>query len=73
MFEMNFETNINNINYINYMEQQEKEKLQLEKVNVAAEEYLKEAGIKWEKRKLLLDKISAQIILQNYLDENPKR
>jgi hypothetical protein len=42
MFEMNFETNINNINYINYMEQQEKEKLQLEKVNVAAEEYLKE-------------------------------
>lgn len=40
MFEMNFETNINNINYINYMEQQEK--LQLEKVNVAAEEYLKE-------------------------------
>ena len=38
-----------------------------------AEEYLKEAGIKWEKRKELLDKISAQIILQNYLDENPKR
>ena len=36
-----------------------------------AEEYLKEAGIKWEKRKELLDKISAQIILQNYLDENP--
>lgn len=38
-----------------------------------AEEYLKEAGIRWEKRKLLLDKISAQIILQNYLDENPKK
>jgi len=36
-----------------------------------AEEYLKEAGIKWEKRKELLDKISAQIILQYYLDENP--
>ncbi len=36
-----------------------------------AEEYLKEAGIKWEKRKELLDKVSAQIILQNYLDENP--
>ncbi len=35
-----------------------------------AEEYLKEARIKWEKRKELLDKISAQIILQNYLDEN---
>ena len=34
-----------------------------------AEEYLKEAHIKWEKRKELLDKISAQIILQNYLDE----
>ena len=37
-----------------------------------AEEYLKEAGIKWEKRKELLDKVSAQIILQNYLDENQK-
>lgn len=36
-----------------------------------AEEYLKEAKIKWEKRKELLDKISAQIILQDYLDENP--
>ena len=38
-----------------------------------AEEYLKEAKIKWEKRKELLDKISAQIILQNYLDENPRK
>ena len=38
-----------------------------------AEEYLKEAKIKWEKRKELLDKISAQIILQNYLDENPNK
>lgn len=38
-----------------------------------AEEYLKEAHIKWEKRKELLDKISAQIILQNYMDENPKK
>ncbi len=38
-----------------------------------AEEYLKEAGIKWEKRKELLDKVSAQIILQDYLDANPKR
>lgn len=35
-----------------------------------AEELLKEAGVKWEKRKELLDKISAQIILQNYMDEN---
>lgn len=38
-----------------------------------AEEYLKEARIKWEKRKELLDKISAQIILQNYLDENSRK
>lgn len=38
-----------------------------------AEEYLKEAKIKWEKRKELIDKVSAQIILQNYLDENPKK
>lgn len=38
-----------------------------------AEEYLKEAKIKWEKRKELIDKVSAQIILQNYLDENLKR
>ncbi len=38
-----------------------------------AEEYLKEAGIKWEKRKELLDKVSAQIILQNYMDENPNK
>ena len=35
-----------------------------------AEELLKEAHIKWEKRKEFLDKISAQIILQNYMDEN---
>lgn len=41
--------------------------------SLEAEELLKEAKIKWEKRKELLDKISAQIILQNYLDEHPKR
>ena len=41
--------------------------------SIEAEEYLKEAGLKWEKRKELLDKVSAQIILQNYLDENPKK
>lgn len=35
-----------------------------------AEELLKEAHIKWEKRKELLDKISAQIILQDYIDEH---
>ena len=34
-----------------------------------AEEYLKEAKLSWEKRKELLDKVPAQIILQNYLDE----
>lgn len=34
-----------------------------------AEEYLKEARLPWDKRKALLDKVSAQIILQNYLDE----
>ena len=38
--------------------------------SLEAEELLKEAGIKWEKRKELLDKVSAQIILQNYMDEN---
>ena len=38
-----------------------------------AEELLKEAHLKWEKRKELLDKISAQIILQNYKDEHPKK
>lgn len=38
-----------------------------------AEELLKEARIKWEKRKEFLDKVSAQIILQDYLNENPSR
>ncbi len=33
-----------------------------------AEEYLKEARIPWEKRKALLDKVAAQIILQDFLD-----
>ncbi len=37
-----------------------------------AEEILKEAKIKWDKRKEFLDKLSAQIILQNYIDENGK-
>ena len=40
MLKINLETYINNINYIEYMQQQEKQPL--EKVNVAAEEYLKE-------------------------------
>ena len=38
-----------------------------------AEELLKEARVKWEKRKEFLDKISAQIILQNYMDEHPTK
>ena len=33
-----------------------------------AEELLKEARINWQKRKEFLDKVSAQIILQDYLD-----
>lgn len=37
-----------------------------------AEEFLKESGMPWQKRKELLDKVSAQIILQNYLDANKK-
>lgn len=37
-----------------------------------AEEILKEAGIGWQKRKELLDKVSAQIILQNHIDEKNK-
>lgn len=38
-----------------------------------AEELLKEAKIKWEKRKEFLDKVAAQIILQNYMDQNPTK
>jgi len=41
--------------------------------SIEAEELLKEANIKWEKRKELIDKVSAQIILQNYMQENPKK
>lgn len=33
-----------------------------------AEDYLREARISWEKRKGLIDKISAQIILQTYMN-----
>ncbi len=39
-----------------------------------AEDYLREAKIPWEKRKGLIDKISAQIILQSYMNsKNNKR
>lgn len=33
-----------------------------------AEDYLKEAKIPWQQRKALIDKISAQIILQTYMN-----
>lgn len=33
-----------------------------------AEQYLKEAKIPWQERKRYIDKVAAQIILQNYLD-----
>lgn len=38
--------------------------------SVSAEEILIEAGVRREKRKEVIDKLSATIILQNYLDEN---
>lgn len=33
-----------------------------------AEDYLREARVKWEDRKKVIDKISAQIILQTYMN-----
>jgi putative Holliday junction resolvase len=36
--------------------------------SVTAEEILIEAGVKREKRKLLIDKIAAQVILQQYIE-----
>lgn len=36
--------------------------------SVEADELLKERRLSWEKRKELLDKVSAQLILQSYLD-----
>ena len=36
--------------------------------SVEAEELLKESGMKWEKRKEVIDKVSAQIILQTYMN-----
>ena len=33
-----------------------------------AEDYLREAKVKWEDRKKVIDKISAQIILQSYMN-----
>ncbi len=40
--------------------------------SLEAEEILISAGIKWEKRKELIDKISAQLILESYLNQNKK-
>ena len=36
--------------------------------SVEADEILKEAGMNWEKRKELVDKVSAELILQSYLN-----
>jgi putative Holliday junction resolvase len=33
-----------------------------------AEEILRERGVKWEKRKMLVDRVAASLILQRYLD-----
>lgn len=38
--------------------------------SVTAEDILIEAGVRREKRKEVIDKLAATIILQNYLDEN---
>jgi putative Holliday junction resolvase len=38
----------------------------------AAEEVLREADVHWKKRRLLVDKIAATLILQSYLDRPSK-
>lgn len=40
--------------------------------SLEAEELLKEAKMNWKQRKLILDKVAAEIILQNYLNKNKK-
>lgn len=40
--------------------------------SLEAEEILKEAKMNWKQRKLVLDKYSAEIILQNYLNKQKK-
>lgn len=40
--------------------------------SLEAEELLKEAKMNWKQRKLILDKIAAEIILQNYLNKIKK-
>lgn len=59
----NFGSSLQDLSHIDVFYQDERD------TSFEAEEYLKEAGLKWEERKKLLDKVSAQIILQNYLDE----
>lgn len=38
----------------------------------AAEEHLKEMGLKWRRRRQYTDKIAAMLILQSYLDSRPR-
>ena len=40
--------------------------------SLEAEELLKEAKMNWKQRKLILDKVAAEIILQNYLNKKKK-
>lgn len=40
--------------------------------SLEAEELLKEAKMNWKQRKLILDKVAAEIILQNYLNKKQK-
>ena len=40
--------------------------------SLEAEELLKEAKMNWKQRKLILDKVAAEIILQNYLNKIKK-
>lgn len=40
--------------------------------SLEAEELLKDAKMNWKQRKLILDKVAAEIILQNYLNKNKK-
>ena len=40
--------------------------------SLEAEELLKEAKMNWKQRKLILDIVAAEIILQNYLNKNKK-
>ncbi len=41
--------------------------------SLEAEEILKEAKLPWQERKKIIDKVAAQIILQDYLNSNIKK